>query len=190
VSNPLFDTLDSTLKRQRLTNLDPSHTVIEQLDLVVDDARGEFYTRLGLSRMQTLTGITPAMPPATDDEHLYLLAQVTEQKMIRHGLLGYLSTLTKEGQGGRIYQEWNDVSAFRDMGAERIENERKRLWDEIDRAFGFLSGELLPGKSPRIRASAIGSTLNKQYRKVGFSLYASPAYLFHFSLDTDTLIDE
>jgi hypothetical protein len=189
MSDPLFETLDNTKKKQRLTNLAVGHTVLEQLDLVVDDARGEFYTRLGLSRLNTLTAIVEVDPPTDDDEHLRLLAQVTEQKLLRRGLLSILTQLAKEGQGGRVYQEWNDVSAFRNMSAERIETEIKRLEEETDRAFGFLSGELTPGASPRIKAASIGSELESQYRKVGHSLYAVPPYLFHFALDTDTLTD-
>jgi hypothetical protein len=189
MSDPLFDTLDTVKTKQRLIGLDPGHTVLEQLDLVVDDARGEFYTRLGLTRLNTLTALAGAEPPVTDNDHLRLLAATTEEKVIRLGLLSQLTILAKEGAGGRLHQEWNDVSAFRDMNAEAIDAETKRLQAEIDRAFGFLSGELTPGASPRIKAAAIGSTLKSQYRKVGFSLYAVPAYMFHFSLDTDTLED-
>ena len=189
MSDPLFDNIDTVKTKQRLIGLDPGHTVLEQLDLVVDDARGEFYTRLGLTRLNTLTALTGAEPPVTDDDHMRLLAATTEQKMIRLGLLTYLTALSKEGAGGRIYQEFNDVSAFRDMSAERIVNEQQALRAEIDRAFGFLTGTLTPGASPRIKAASLGSTLEPQHRKVGFSLYAVPPYLFHFSLDTDTLTD-
>ena len=189
MSDPLFDTLDTVKSKQRLIGLDPGHTVLEQLDLVVDDARGEFYTRLGLARLNTLSALAGAEPPVTDNDHLRQLAATTEQKMIRRGLLTYLTSLSKEGAGGRIYQEWNDTSAFRDKRAEFVANELASLLEEIDRAFGFLSGTLTPGASPRNKAASLGSTLEPQHRKVGFSLYAIPAYLFHFSLDTDTLTD-
>jgi hypothetical protein len=190
MSDPLFGSIDITKSKQRLTNLEGGHTVLEQLDLVIDEARGEFYTRLGLSRLTTILALAEVDPPTTDNDYLYLLAATTEQKMIRRGLLKAVTFLTKEGEGGRIYQEWNDVGAFRDLSAARIDRELARLDDEIDNAFGFLSGTMTAGANPRIKAAALGSTLESQYRKVGFSLYAVPVHLYHFALDTDTIIDE
>lgn len=189
MSIPLFTSRADTLKKQRLTELAPGHPALEQFSVAVDEARGEFYMRLGRTKLAELEAITPAEPPDTDAEHLRLLASTVEQRLIRVGLLGYLTALLKEGTGGRIHQEWNDVSAFRNMTSEQAKEERKKLLEEADRAFGFLSGNLIAGESPRLRAAAIGSKLDSQYRKVGFSLYAIPPYLFHFSLDTDTLVD-
>ena len=185
MSSTLFHTLLETKDRQRLNGLKAGHDVLEQLDLVIDSVRGEFYTRLGLSRLGTILGFLPLVdPPTSDNEYIALVAATTEQKMVRMGLLSWLAVLAKEGGGGRIYQEWNDVGAFRNLNTESRRAEQDRLSREIEDAFRFLSGSATPGAAPRTKAIAIGSLLDDQYRKVGFSLYSNPAYLFHFSLDT------
>jgi len=183
MSEPVFSTLLHTQERQRLDGLAQGHTVLEQLDLVIDDARAEFWTRLGLTRLDEVAAMTAAEPPVTEDNYMHLLASTTEQKMIRKGLLSWVSIIAKEGGGGRIHQEWNDVSAFRDKSVESMQGEQDILAEQINQAFDILSGNSDAGSAPRVKASAIGSQLDDQYRKVGFSLWANPPYLFHFALD-------
>lgn len=185
-SEPIFGALLDTEQKQRIAGLADDHVVKQQLDIVIDDTRGEFWTRLGRARLDAIVAFAAADPPTTDDGYMRLLAATTEQKMIREGLLGWIPFAAKEGSGGRIHQQWNDVSAFRGMTAARARDERSRLSKEINRAFAYLSGEVLPGNSASVRATTIGSELGIQHRKVGFSLYVEIPYFFHFALDTDT----
>ena len=180
---PLFASHDLTTELQRLTGLADGHTVLSQLDYIIDDVRAEFFTRLGVSRLGTLEGFTGAEPPVTHDDYLRLVSPATEQKMIRLQLLSWLTFNAKESSRAR--KEWNDVSAFRNMTQERRDNEQDRLRDEITTAFGFLSGADTAGETPRVRAANIKSVLDDQYRVVGYSIHADPAYLFFFVLDTD-----
>jgi len=185
-SDGLFTDEADIQKRQRLTGLDATHPALEQLDLVVDSARGEFYTRLGLSRLTTLLAFSDNEPPSNDEDYLSLLAKTTEQKIIRRGLLNWLTFAAKEGEGGRMFQEWNDIGAFRDMSSTRIKEEATRLGGEIEEAFSYLSANRTPGESGRVRAATLGSELDPEFRKVGFSLFGSTPYLFHWALDTET----
>lgn len=185
-SDATFSSLADTQRAQRLSGLEPTHSALSQLDLIVDSVRVEFYTRLGLTRLNAIIAFDETEPPVTDNEYLRLAAKTTEQKMIRKGLLNWLTFAAKEGEGGRINQEWNDVGAFRDMSPRRIKEEANRLDAEVERAMVYLSGVRDAGESPSIRATTIGSELEPQHRKVGASLWAVPAYLFHFALDTDT----
>ena len=186
MADSVFSTNEETQVRQRLSGLAVDHPVLEQLDLVISSVRVEFYARLGLVPLNALIAYADSETPATEEEYKSMMARVTEQKMIRLGLLNWLTFAAKEGDGGRIYQEWNDVGAFRDMSPKRITDEAERLGGEIEEAFTILSGSRVPGQSLAVRATTLGSELELKYRKVGFSLLASPAYLFHWSLDTDT----
>jgi hypothetical protein len=184
-SDGIFTVEADILKRQRLTGLDATHPVLEQLDIAVDSARGEFFTRLGLPRLNAVIAFDDNEPPTTEEEYLSLIAKTTEQKLIRKGLLNWITFAAKEGEGGRIFQEWNDVGAFRDMSPLRIREESSRLEGEIEEAFTYLSGNRSAGESGRVRAATLGSELDAEFRKVGFSLFGSTPYLFHWALDTE-----
>lgn len=156
MSDPLFSTLADTQKRQRVTNLEAGHAVLEQLDHAIDNARVEFYSRLGLTKLNALIAIVPADPPTTEDEYRRLLAQITEQNMLRLTLLRWLTVLSKEGNASRIHQEWQDIGAFREMSSREKEAELTRLEADIDRALGILDGTIKIG-TPRGSAFVINA---------------------------------
>jgi len=179
---PIFDDLDATKEAQRLTGIKAGGDVDAQVQLAIIEARNEFFMRLGTQRVGALNSLAePADEPDTDDEHLFLLGYATEQKLIRSSLLRYLTRMVKEGRAP--IQEWNDVAAFRSMSQRDMRNELDRLDAEIERAFDVIAGVVLPGERRSVSASSIGSTLEPQYRKVGFSIHAVPPYLFYFRLD-------
>lgn len=153
-SDPLFSSLDDTMKTQRVTNLDADHAVLKQLDIAIDNARVEFYTRLGLSKLNALVAIVAADPPTTEDHYRRLIAQVAEQNLLRVSLLRWLTILAKEGNASRIHQEWQDIGAFRELSVREKEAEITRLQSDIDRAMGILDGTLTIG-TPRGRAIVI-----------------------------------
>ncbi len=155
-SDPIFSDLATTQKKQRVTNIDAGHAVLEQLDHAIDNARVEFYTRLGLTKLNELIAIAPVDPPTTEQEYRRLIAEVTEQNMLRLSLLRWLTALSKEGNASRIHQEWNDISAFREMSAREKQAELDRLKADIDRALGILDGSIAIG-TPRGRAIAINA---------------------------------
>jgi hypothetical protein len=153
-SDPLFSSIEDTMKIQRVTNLDADHAVRQQLDLAIDSARVEFYTRLGLTKLDALVATVPADPPTTEDHYRRLIAQVAEQNLLRVSLLRWLTVLAKEGNASRIHQEWNDIGAFRELSVREKEAEIERLQSDIDRAMGLLDGTLAVG-TPRGRAIVI-----------------------------------
>ena len=184
--NPMFGDLDSTRALQRLPAGDGNETANSALGMALDDARTTFYSQLGLSRTGLLTALSESPdPPTTDDHHLWLLARSTEQRAVRRYLLRLLTTMVKEGSAAPL-QEFNDIGAFREMESIERVREIERLDQELAAAFGILSGTIAAGDQAPIRASAIGSLLADKFRVVGFSVYATPAYLFHFSLDRTT----
>lgn len=182
---PVFDSLESTKSAQRVSGLPVGGDLESQLFLSILDARNEFYLRIGVTATATLEALDePPQPPTTDNHYRWLLGYATEQKLIRRSLLRQFTRLSKEGNASRLYQEWNDVGAFRELSASNAAAELDKLDAEIERAFSVLSSAVAPGEAGSIRCNSVGSQLYDQYRVLGYSLYAQPAYLFHFSLDT------
>ena len=184
MAEPLFIDRDKLLERQRLSSISDTSDVSSQVDLSIETTRTEFWTRLGLVKLDALVALTLDGDPSTDLEYKKLLAQVTELKMVRAFLLRHLNTITRQGGGARTFQEWNEVAAFRGTTAQQRSDEIERCQMEIEQAFGILSDENLAGNSPSVRADTIRNKLKDEHRVVGFSLYASTRYLFCFSLDT------
>jgi len=158
MSEPIFTDLATTKQKQRVTNLDAGHAVLDQLDFAIETARVEFYTRLGLAKLNALSSIIPVEPPQTEDEYRYLIASTCEQNMLRLTLLRWLTVLSKEGNASRIYQEWNDVSAFREMSSREKEIELSRLQSDIDRALGILDETIEIGTPRAGRALVINAS--------------------------------
>lgn len=179
MSDPIFSDLATTQKKQRVTNLVAGHAVLEQLDHAIDQARVEFYTRLGLANLDVLIALPEVDPPVTEDDYRRLLAQITEQSMLRLTLLRWLTALAKEGNASRLHQEWNDVSAFREMSSREKEAELARLQTDINRALGILDGSIAIG-TPRGRAIAINAGTDgvaedvlECWRVLGHSLFCT-----------------
>ena len=187
VPDPIFGELDEVKQTQRMSGIHPDTDPDAQFNLAVIEARNEFYMRLGRNRIVTLEALEAPesdTAPADDNGYLWLLGYATEQKLIRRVLLRYFTRLLKDGNAGRVFQEWNDISAFREMSQRSAQDELDRLDGEIERAFAVLGGAMQPGAVSSIRAKSIGSELEDQYRIVGNSLRSYPPYLFAFRLDT------
>ena len=183
MSDPIFSTLAITKQKQRVTNLAAGHAVLEQLDHAIDNARAEFYTRLGLAPLNALIAIAEVDPPVTEDDYRRLVAQITEQNMLRLTLLRWLTALAKEGNASRINQEWQDISAFREMSSREKQAELDRLRNDIDRALGILDGSIAIG-TPRGRALVINASTDgvmedpiECWRILGHSLYCHSVWV-------------
>lgn len=180
---PMFKTLADLKLAQRLDDTITGTVVERVLGVAIDDARSEFYMKLGLSKTIELTGLAePPDPPTTEDHHKWLLARATEHRLVRRTLLSWLTKMVKDGSNANIVEEWNEVGAFRDMSPREVESEIERLNREISQAFEILSGTAAAGEVAGVKAAAIGSKLADKYRVVGYSIHAG--YLFCFSLDS------
>lgn len=180
---PMFKTLADLKLAQRLDDTITGTVVERVLGVAIDDARNEFYMKLGLAKSVELTGLSePPDPPTSEDHHKWLLARATEHRLVRRTLLSWLTKMVKDGGNANILEEWNEVGAFRDMSPREVEAEITRLNDEIAQAFEILAGTAQAGQVTGVKAMAIGSTLKDKYRVVGFSIHAG--YLFCFSLDS------
>jgi len=180
---PLFKTLADLKKAQRLDESNTDTTLERVLGVAIDDARNEFYMRLGLAKVAELTALSePPDPPTTENHHKWLLARATEQRLVRRTLLRWLTQMVKDGGNTNVIEEWNDVGAFRDMSPREVRDEAERLEEEISRAFEILSGTSKAGQVTGIKAMAVGSKNADKFRVVGYSIHAG--YLFCFALDS------
>ncbi len=184
MAEPLFIDKDKLLERQRLSSLDEDGDAAAQVDLAIESVATEFYRRLGLTDLNALVALKQLDGvPSTDDEYKQLIAQVTEQKLVRVRLLREFNTITRQGGASRVFQEWNESPAFRGTTEKQRSEELERCNLEIEQAFMILSGEVSAGGAAHVRADSIKSKLADRFRVVGFSLYSSDPYLFCFALD-------
>lgn len=139
MTEPLFisdlDTLKSKLRLSGATEED----TLALVDLALSQVRISLFDALGADRITELLAIEPAVNPLTADEITRAKADLVEVLWVRLHLLRKLPTLFMDAAGS-ARQNWNEEGLTRNMGQSDLENEIRRLEEEIANLLSTLRG--------------------------------------------------
>jgi len=156
-SAPLFQSRDDLLGALRLGGSALKESSIPVVDDGIDAARGEFWARLGGSRVQELLALPVVENPLPTDGNANLrsLAVRTERLLVRYELMLTMPVLVMDA-GAAAQESWNDEGAFRAQGGFSRSSDRTALKLKIDENFEVLAGDESPGATTSIQGVTIG----------------------------------
>lgn len=153
-ATPLFQTRAAIIGRLRMTAAPSTSDAQSILDGCIEEARTNFYRRLGITRVGQIVAFTAESPPTTEEGILRDIAAQTETKIVRSLAMRQLPMLFIDGSGQRD-AVWNDEGATRRAAEFQLRKEGDRLQVEIEANFLLLAGDTSVGQEPRVRAKAI-----------------------------------
>lgn len=137
---PLFIENETVLRgRLRLTGVPDGMDADKMISNAILEVRANFIRRLGLDRINTLVAFTSSITPATEDESLRLVAEITELLWTKVLLMRTLTVMFLDGAGGAL-QDYQNESAFRTTGPFERDREIKRILAEIQENLELLEG--------------------------------------------------
>lgn len=165
---PVFvPTMADLRKRLRLTGIPADADAISMISDAALTVREAIYSRLG-TRIELIMALPRTTNPVTPDEHMRILAEITEIKMVRLELLRTMPVLFQDGSG-TAQQAWSDNSTLRDARPLQMDKEISRLQAEIEENLEKLEGTDSPGNettisvfdgNPDAAPPAAGSSVN------------------------------
>lgn len=137
---PLFIENEDTLRKQlRLSSVPAGVDADEMISTAILEVRANFIRRLGLTRINILVAMPFSQTPATENESLRLVANITELIWVKTLLMRNLTVMFLDGAGGAL-QDYHNESAFRSTGPFERDREIKRLNAEIQENLELLEG--------------------------------------------------
>jgi len=129
---PLFVTDEPTLKERLRLSAVPATALDTEaiIDEAILRARVRFYTDLGADRANELAAISFSETPTTDEGILRALAFTTEVKLVYRELLRLLPNAFMDASGD-VNHRWQEEAPVRERGAFELDEEIKRIENEI-----------------------------------------------------------
>jgi hypothetical protein len=153
-ATPLFQTLNDVKSSLRLSNVNTDTDASIQLDRGVENARLEFWRRLGKGAVSLLVALVPKDPPETDDEHKRLLANHTELLLVMVWLVRFLPVGIRDGASD-FQQLWQSDDSFKNMsdGGKSVFINEMNI--QINENFDILAGLESSGSEVSVKAAVL-----------------------------------
>lgn len=156
---PLFvadlDTLKADLRLSGVPSGVDADAIIQS---ACRQVRTQFYSVLGLARVQAILLWTSSDNPTTENEILRSIAEECETLMVRVVLMDRLPNLFMDNSGGGL-EFLNQEGAFRSTPRGDLEGQRKRAQTQILEWMALLSGDVALGEGADVQiATQAGQT--------------------------------
>ncbi|MCP4897878.1 MAG: hypothetical protein GY906_12975 [bacterium] len=148
---PLFiadmDALKSSLRLSGIPTGADAETLVDDATL---QARAAFVRRLGQARINAIVAYPSVEAPATDEENLRMIANLTESMLARLHLMSTMPVLFMDS-ADQDEQAWNEEGLFRTKSPFDLSTEKKALQDQIDENMTYLADEEELGSDPKLK---------------------------------------
>lgn len=152
---PLFiasmDVLKSRLRLSGAAEAD----ALAMVDAATEMVRGRIYEELGVGRTNEISAL-PYSENATDDNGLLRMrANNVELAMIRLELLRSMPIIFQDG-AANVRERWNEEGVGRGQSEKKLEDEIKRLMNDIANGLDSLQADDSTDSAGGVRATVIG----------------------------------
>lgn len=163
-TKPMFiESTEVLLSSLRLSGLEdkPDGDANSLVEQAIQSSVVRFYSELTVDRIGEIKAVQYVPNPSTVDQSVRLLANLTEQRLVKLDLMATMPHRFLDG-GGSVRQDWNEEAPLLDDSEERA-IQRRRLEKQIADAFPVLAGDtaLTDNPSKKIRASTLGPANSK-----------------------------
>lgn len=167
---PLF--VSDTSKLKAMLRLSGGTTADVLIDEAVRQARVQFYSELGESRVTAILAYTDEENPTSANGLTRSRANSTEAMIVRAALLRTLPVQFKDADA-TLLQEWNREGLIRGMSSSEIQKEIARLESDILDGLQALQG--VEPETHGVTATVIGAAKTARPRYPGTGIYPCPS---------------
>ena len=146
-----MDTMKSNLRLTNVVDTEDANTIMVR---GVEQARGDIFTRLGVSLAVQWAGVSYVENPTTEQAVLRMLANTLEVDLVLCHLVVSLPNFFMDDSGG-TQEAYNDEAAFRKRSSEERREMCAKLNTEIDEIIALLKGDKALGNAARINVTTI-----------------------------------